>query len=270
MPHRKKTTGDETDGAEMASTPHRGLIAHLRAYFVAGVLVVAPVGLTVWIAWKFLTFVDARVTPMIPQAYNPNTYLDAVTPFNVNIPGVGLIVLIVALIFVGLLMRIFVGRYFMHAAERILRRMPVVRTVYGGLKQIFETVLAHKSDAFRQVVMLEYPRRGMWALGFVTGATEGEVQHITADEVVNVFLPTTPNPTSGFLLFLPRRELVYLEMTVEEAAKMIISGGIVVPPDPRPPEVQARPLIAPSHGDTPTIGPDADLPVPPKLVDSNG
>lgn len=266
---KKPTEGHDKDGDADGPPPHRGLIAHLRGYFVAGLLVVAPVGLTVWIAWKFLTFVDARVTPLIPQAYNPNTYLDAVTPFNVNIPGVGVIVLIIALIFVGLLMRVFVGRYFIHATERVLRRMPIVRTVYGGLKQIFETVLAHKSDAFRQVVLLEYPRRGMWALGFVTGATEGEVQNITADEVVNVFLPTTPNPTSGFLLFLPRRELVFLDMSVEEAAKMIISGGIVVPPDRRPADVRARPLVAQAHGDDPTIGPDADTSEQPKLVGSN-
>ncbi|MCZ6604869.1 MAG: DUF502 domain-containing protein [Alphaproteobacteria bacterium] len=237
-------------------------LAHLRSWFMAGLLVVAPVGLTLWIAWGVLTFIDRWITPFIPAAYNPNTYLDAVTPFNVNIPGVGLIVLIFALTVVGLLTRVFIGRYFVHSAERILRRMPVLRGVYGALKQIFETVLAHKSDAFRQVVLLEYPRRGMWAIGFVTGTTEGEVQNVTADEVVNVFLPTTPNPTSGYLLFLPRRELLFLNMSIEEAAKMIISGGIVVPPDRRPREIREHPLVARAHANEPTIGPEAGDPKP--------
>jgi uncharacterized membrane protein len=250
----------------------RGMLAHLRGSLVAGTLVVAPVGLTIWIAWKFLTFVDDRITPFIPEAYNPNTYLKIISPFDVSIPGVGLIVLIIALTLVGLITRLFVGRYFVHVAERFMHQMPVLRTMYGAFKQIFETVLAKKSKAFRQVVLLEYPRRGMWALGFVTGQTEGEVQNLTADKVVNVFLPTTPNPTSGFLLFLPRRDLVFLEMTVEEAAKMIISGGIVVPPDPRPKSDQGVPQIAPAHNNEPTIGtkPNAvEEPQSPKLVESN-
>ena len=120
--------------------------------------------------------------------------------------------------------------------------------------------------------MLEYPRRGMWALGFVTGTTEGEVQNVTADEVLNVFLPTTPNPTSGFLLFMPRRELVFMSMSVEEAAKMIISGGIVVPPDRRPATLRAQPLTGLADGDTPTIpaGPvPAEIDTLPKIVESN-
>ncbi|MCZ6764533.1 MAG: DUF502 domain-containing protein [Alphaproteobacteria bacterium] len=269
----KKTQDDDHRDVADGQIHQPGILAHLRGYFVAGLLVVAPVGLTLWIAWKLLTFVDGWITPFIPAAYNPNTYLNMLAPFsNWNIPGVGLIVLIAALIIVGLLTRVFIGRYFVHATERILNQMPVLRTVYGALKQIFETVLAHKSDAFRQTVLLEYPRRGMWALGFVTGTTEGEVQDVTADEVVNVFLPTTPNPTSGFLLFLPRRELIYLDMSVESAAKMIISGGIVVPPDRRPAELRNRPIVAPAAGDTPTIEPDTNPTVPddrPNLVESN-
>jgi uncharacterized membrane protein len=132
----------------------------------------------------------------------------------------------------------------------------VVRSVYSATKQIVETVLAHQSDAFRQAVLFEYPRRGSWAIGFVTGRTIGEVQNMTEDEVVNVFLPTTPNPTSGYLLFLPRRELVELSMSVEDAIKMIISGGIVTPPDLRPVEQQEIKLVGAADGDTPTLGDD--------------
>jgi uncharacterized membrane protein len=121
----------------------------------------------------------------------------------------------------------------------MLARMPVVRSIYGATKQIFETVLAHKSTAFRQVCLVEYPRRGLWTLGFITGTTVGEVQDRTSDEVVNVFLPTTPNPTSGFLLFVPRRDIVLLEMSIEDGIKMVISGGIVTPPEPRARRVHA-------------------------------
>ena len=229
-----------------------GIIAKMRSYFFAGLLAVTPIGITIWLCWVLLNFVDSRVTPLVPQAYNPNTYLNAYLPFG--IPGVGLIALIIVLIIVGALTRIFLGRYLVRTSERVLNRMPVVRSIYSATKQIAETVLKRQSEAFRQVVLFEYPRRGSWAIGFVTGSTQGEVQNLTNDDVVNVFLPTTPNPTSGYLLFLPRRELVPLSMTVEEGIKMIISGGIVTPPDRRSPEQQKIKLIASADGDTQTIG----------------
>jgi uncharacterized membrane protein len=201
------------------------LIGRLRGYMVAGILVTAPVGITLYLAWLFLSFVDAQVTPLFPVQYNPNTYL----PFGV--PGVGLIILIVALTIIGWLTKGIVGRYVLRQGENLLHRTPVIRSIYGATKQIVETVVSRKSEAFRQVVLFEYPRRGCWAMGFVTGKTVGEVQNITEDEIVNVFLPTTPNPTSGFLLFEPKDKVVLLGMTVEEAFKMVVSGGIVTPPD---------------------------------------
>ncbi len=217
---------------------HRvGLSARLRGYFLTGILVAAPISITLFLTWQLLGFVDARITPFIPSSYNPNTYL----PFAV--PGLGLIVLIGFITLVGALTTLFVGRTLLAISDSLLHRMPVVRSIYGATKQIFETILAQKSTAFRQVVMFEYPRRGCWAMGFVTGVTKGEIQSITEDEMVNVFLPTTPNPTSGYLLFLPRRELVPLQMSVEEGAKMIISGGIVTPPDPRAENEQDIPRI---------------------------
>ena len=117
--------------------------------------------------------------------------------------------------------------------EKLLGRLPVVRTVYGATKQIMETVMASQSDAFREVVLIEYPRRGIWAIGFVTGSTKGEVQNMSSENLINVFVPTTPNPTSGFLLFFPREDTISLDMGVEEAVKMVVSGGIVTPDDPR-------------------------------------
>jgi len=118
--------------------------------------------------------------------------------------------------------------------------MPVVRSIYGATKQIFETVLAHKSTAFRQVCLVEYPRRGIWSLGFVTGTAVGEIQERTSDQVVNVFLPTTPNPTSGFLLLVPTRDLILLKMSVEDGIKMVISGGIITPPESRAQEQRCQ------------------------------
>jgi uncharacterized membrane protein len=201
------------------------LSARLRAYFLAGVIVTAPIGITVLLIWQFITFLDGQVGSLIPERYNPESYL----PFSV--PGLGLLITIAFLTLVGFLAAGLAGRTLVRIGERLLSRMPVVRSVYGTLKQIFETVLAQSSRSFREVVLIEYPRRGIGAIGFVTGPTRGEVQVRSEDELVNVFLPTTPNPTSGFLLFVPKRDLVHLDMTIEEGIKLVISGGIVAPPN---------------------------------------
>ena len=205
----------------------RGLMSRLRAYFLAGVLVTAPLGLTGLLSWWFIDFVDEKITPLIPDRYNPETYL----PFG--IPGLGLLVLLIAVTLIGALTAGLIGRWLLQTGERALNRMPVVRSIYSAIKQIFETVLAQQSNAFREAVLVEYPRRGIWAIGFITGTTKGEVQNLTEEETVNIFLPTTPNPTSGFLLFVPKSDVVPLGMSVEEAVKMVISGGIVTPPDRR-------------------------------------
>ena len=227
--------------------PSLAIRRHLRGYFFAGVLITAPIGLTTYLAWLFIHWVDNQVTPLLPPVYNPETYL----PFG--IPGLGLLIVCIGLTLIGALTAGILGRMWMRASENILNRMPIIRGVYNAIKQVFETVLSHKSESFREVVLFEYPRRGSWAMGFITGRTEGEIQDLTAEEVVNVFLPTTPNPTSGYLLFLPRRELVKLSMTVEEGIKMVVSGGIVTPPDRRPPELRGKKLIAPADGDKRTI-----------------
>jgi uncharacterized membrane protein len=127
----------------------------------------------------------------------------------------------------------FFGKLWLRFTERLLNRMPVVRNVYSAVKQILETVLAQQSNAFREAVLVEYPRRGIWAIAFITGRTEGEVQNVTEEECLNIFIPTTPNPTSGFLLFVPKKDLISLSMSTEEAIKMVISGGIITPPDTR-------------------------------------
>jgi uncharacterized membrane protein len=203
------------------------LLRRLRTYFLTGIIVAAPIGITVYVAQLFVSFVDDRVKPLIPEWLNPDTYLP------VEVPGLGLVVAIVALTFIGAITANVLGRTIVGIGERMVARMPVVRSIYGALKQIFETVLAQSSKSFREVVLLEYPRQGLWAIAFVTSTTQGEAQRLTQKEVVNIFLPTTPNPTSGFLLLVPRQDLIYLDMTVEEGIKMVISGGLVTPPDRR-------------------------------------
>ncbi len=244
----KKTGGTGVSGTpeeaqEPARESHTGIAARLRNYFIAGILVTAPIGLTVYLVWVFVGIVDGWVTPLIPPRYNPATYL----PFG--IPGFGLVVAIISLILIGALTSNLLGRLFLRLSDRLLARMPVVRGLYSAIKQLTETVFGTRSTAFRQVVLIEYPRRGIWGMAFITGVTEGEVQELTDTEVVNVFLPTTPNPTSGFLLFVPRRDVVVLNMTVEEGIKMVISGGIVSPPDRRPEEMRKRLRGAVKSGD---------------------
>ena len=144
-----------------------------------------------------------------------------------NIPGAGLIIGLILITVIGAVAAGFLGRWLIGLGESILNRMPVVRTIYGASKQILETVISAQSDAFRDAVLVEYPRRGLWVIGFVTGGTKGEVAERMDGNMVNVFIPTTPNPTSGFLLFCPRNEVIYLDMSVEDAVKLVVSGGIV-------------------------------------------
>jgi len=236
-PAESKNNGNTPDGAASGRSGMT-LSQRLRAYLFAGILVTAPIFITFYLAWLFVTFVDSKINPLIPAKYNPESYL----PFAV--PGLGLVILIIALMLVGALTAGFFGRLWMRISERILSQMPVIRNVYSAVKQILETVLAQQSNAFREAVLIEYPRRGMWAIGFLTGQTKGEVQNLTEEDCINVFLPTTPNPTSGFLLFVPKKDIVHLSMSVEDAIKMVISGGIVTPPDERPEAERNTPVVS--------------------------
>ena len=195
----------------------------IRSWFLTGILVMTPLILTIYVAWAFITFVDNLVVPLVPFDYRPSNYL----PFS--IPGLGLIIVFIFTTFVGLLATGLFGRTLIRIWENLLNRMPVIRSVYSAIKQILETVMATQSDAFRQAVLVQYPRKDIWAIGFVTGSTKGEVGKRVDKKMVNVFMPTTPNPTSGFLLFFPEEDLIFLNMTVEDALKLVVSGGMVVP-----------------------------------------
>jgi uncharacterized membrane protein len=203
-----------------------GAMHRFRNYFLTGLVIAAPLFLTVYLTWAFIVWIDSWVTPVIPPHYNPNTYL----PFE--IPGFGLIVAVLFLTLLGFLTANFVGRKFVSWGEYIVGRMPIVRNIHGGLKQIFETVLSSRSKSFQTVGLIEYPRVGIWALVFIATRTRGEVSHkldVADDPMISVFLPTTPNPTSGFLLFVRESDVLHLDMTVEEGAKLVISAGLVTP-----------------------------------------
>lgn len=207
-------------------TMRLALIARLRAYFFAGILITSPIAITIYLAWLFVSFVDSRVTPLIPAPFNPESYL----PFAV--PGLGVLIVVVFLIVIGASTAGYFGRLLTRYVDAAVVRMPVVRSIYVAVKQIMETVLAQKSNAFREAVLVQYPRHGIWTIAFLTGVTKGEVQDLTQGDMINVFVPTTPNPTSGFLLFVPRSDIVPLAMSVEDALKMVISGGLITPSAP--------------------------------------
>jgi len=205
---------------------HTSGLTRLRNYFLTGFIICAPLAITAYLVWTFIEWVDSWVKPYIPQVYNPDNYL----PFSV--PGFGLIVAFFFITMVGFLTANFIGRTIVGYGEDLLSRMPFVRNLYSGLKQIFQTVFAENETSFEKVALIEYPRKGLWALAFIATDTRGEVDVIlkeNGEETVSVFLPTTPNPTSGFLLFVPKKDMHVLDMSVEQAAKLVISAGLVAP-----------------------------------------
>ena len=221
----KKKTSTEQILEDQISSDQTTFFGRLRMYFLAGILVTAPITLTIYLTYLFLATVDRQVVKILPEHIYQYLYGEH------SLPGMGLLIAVAFFTFIGWFATIFLGRFFLRLSEWIVGRMPIVRNIYTGLKQVFETVMGSQSQAFREAVLFEFPRKGIWAIGFVTGVARGEVQRLTDDEIVNVFFPTTPNPTSGFLLLVPRKDLVVLQMTPEEAIKMIISGGILTPPD---------------------------------------
>ena len=208
------------------SEPSIGLGARLRNYLLTGLVVVGPLTITLYIAWYVINLIDRSVKPYIPAAYNPDTYL----PFA--LPGFGLIFAVVALTMIGALAANLIGRSVISAGEVMLSRMPVVRNVYRGTKQIFESVVTASSpaQAFQKVAVMEFPSPGIWAIVFITGKAADEISAVRpGDDLISVFMPTHLLPPSGFVVFVPRRSVVPVDLTVEDAAKIIISAGMVNP-----------------------------------------
>ncbi|EPX78166.1 DUF502 domain-containing protein [Salipiger mucosus] len=203
------------------------LLSSLRASFLTGIVVIAPVGLTVWLIWTLFGWVDGFVLPLVPQRFSPEEYI------GINLRGVGVIIFLLFTITVGWIAKGLIGRSLIRFAETLVDRTPVVRSIYSGIKQIAETVFAQTERSFEKACLVQYPRKDIWAIGFISTTAKGEVadRAETMGELVSVFVPTTPNPTSGFLLFFPAEDVIELDMTIEEAAKLVISAGLVYPPD---------------------------------------
>lgn len=222
----------------------RGLLARFRANFLTGLVVVAPVGLTLWLIWTVTGWIDGWVLPFVPANYQPDRLLRDIFGENtaINVRGVGVVVFLLFTVVVGWVAKGLLGRSLIAWGENLVDRMPVVRSIYNGVKQVAETVFNQTEAKFDRACMIEYPRPGIWAIGFVSTVAKGEIlRRLPDDEVMTVFLPTTPNPTSGFLLYVPKREVTILDMSVEDAAKLIISAGLVYPAAKEPREGLAPP-----------------------------
>jgi uncharacterized membrane protein len=203
---------------------HAGLVARFRNYFLTGLIVAGPVAITLYLTWWFVNWVDSIVRPFVPTAYRPETYL----PFG--LPGSGLIVAVVALTLLGFLTANLIGRTLVDLGERLLGRMPVVRAIYRGLKQVFETLFSGKGSSFRKVGLVEFPSPGMWSLVFLSASASPDIAaRLPETEHVAAFMPCTPNPTTGFFFYVPRRDVIDLDITVEAAMTLLMSAGMVQP-----------------------------------------
>jgi len=194
----------------------------LRRYLVAGLLVWVPVGITILIV-KFLVDLMDQTLLLLPPGWRPAQLV------GFHIPGLGLVLTVMVMLVTGMIATNFLGQRLLHIGERIVARVPLVRSVYGAAKQVMHTLFSKGGKSFRKVVLVEYPRQGLWTLGFLTGEGTAEISRLTGRPMVNVFIPTTPNPTSGFIFVVPRDEAKELNMSVDDGLKMIISLGVIVP-----------------------------------------
>ncbi len=219
----------------------------LKTYLFTGILVTAPVTITFYLAVELIRYIDSAVTSLIPEQYNPEAFL----PYG--IPGLGVALLLAFLILVGMLTANFMGQALMHLWQKTINKMPIISGVYNALCKIFETLLGSgKNTAFRQPVLIEYPRKGLWTIAFITGPVYKGVQKHVPEKLISVYVPTTPNPTSGFLLYLPQKDIIELDIGVDDAFKMIISTGIVNPGDKKQQAKKTLPhkmnATDPNHG----------------------
>lgn len=203
---------------------HTSLAGRIRNYFLTGLVVAGPLAITVWLIWSIVTWVDGLVRPLIPPVYRPETYL----PWP--IPGTGLVLAFIVLTLLGFLTANLVGRTLVGWGEELLNRMPIVRPIYKTMKQVFEALFSKSGSSFRQVALVEFPAPGMWSLVFLTQSPSADISaRLPATEHVSAFLPCTPNPTTGFFFYVPRRDVVDLDISVEAAMQLLISAGVIQP-----------------------------------------
>jgi uncharacterized membrane protein len=196
----------------------------IKAVFLTGLIAVIPAGVTIYVLYLIIKLMNNLVR-FVPARYHP----DQLLPFH--IPGLGVIITLILIFTIGLVTRSYLGKKLAILGDRMVRRIPLVRGIYNALKQFVDAVFSDKGQSFKKAVLIEYPRKGLYSIAFVTGVSRGEVQAKTLQRCVNVFVPTTPNPTSGFYIMVPEGDMITLDMTVEEAFTLIISGGIVSPED---------------------------------------
>lgn len=214
--------------------PRPGLFSSLRSSFLTGLVVIAPVGLTIWLIWTVVGWIDGFVLPLVPDTFQPDRFIQDLLGLDrsvqINVRGIGVVIFLLFTIIIGWMAKGLIGRSMIRFAESLVERTPVVRSIYSGIKQISETVFAQSDRNFENACLIEYPRRGIWAIGFISTSTRGEIaERAHNGDMVSVFVPTTPNPTSGFLLFFPKDDVIELDMSVEDAAKLVISAGLVYP-----------------------------------------
>ncbi|MDE5443455.1 DUF502 domain-containing protein [Bradyrhizobium sp. CSA207] len=212
--------------------PHTGLMGRFRNYFLTGLVVTGPIAITLYLVWWFVTWVDGVVRPFIPLAYRPETYMPYV------VPGWGLIVAVFTLTLLGFLTANLIGRTLVDLGETFVGRIPAVRAIYRGLKQVFETLFSGKGSSFRKVGLVEFPSPGMWSIVLISQSPNEDVARSLPgqEEHVSVFLPCSPNPTTGFFFYVPKSKIIEVDMSTEDAATLIMSAGVVQPgsaPDPR-------------------------------------
>ena len=196
----------------------------LKTYFFTGVLVTAPVAITLYLAIELFKWVDSSITHLIPAQYNPGTYL----PYG--LPGLGVLLLVVVLVLIGMLAVNIFGRWLVGIGQKIIEKIPIISGIYSALKKLFETLLGQGgTSAFRKAVLVEYPRKGVWTIAFLTAPVYEGFKRLLPSDMVTIYVPTTPNPTSGFMLYVPKKEIKVLDMRVDDAFKMIVSTGIVTP-----------------------------------------
>jgi len=205
--------------------PHHSVASRIRNYFLTGLIVAGPVAITIWLVWSFVTWVDDLVRPLFPIAYRPETYLP------IKVPGFGLIIAFLALTVLGFLTANLVGRTFVDIGEMILERVPIVRPIYRGLKQVFETLFSKSASSFRTVGLVEFPAPGMWSLVFLSTPPGADITVTlpSREEYVSAFMPCTPNPTTGFFFYVLRHDVIELAISVEDAAKLLMSAGMIQP-----------------------------------------
>lgn len=215
-----------------------GFLSKLKGYFLSGILVSAPLILTAYLVLWVVRIIDDLVRPLMPESF---------AHMYGYFPGYGLIVTLAGATLLGALMKGFLGRYFMQVSEGVLSQVPFVRSIYATIKQVSQAVLDKESSSFKEVGLIEYPHTGIWTMCFITGTTKGEIQEKLSEEVVNVFIPTTPNPTSGILVFIPREKIKILDISVEAAIKMIVSLGVITPPYKKPKDGDFASNLIPSQ-----------------------